>query len=59
MLAFIGGTPISAPIVGAVTNHLGARAGMAICGLVPALAVGGMAVVLSASRAGSRARAAG
>jgi MFS family permease len=57
MLVFIGGTPIGAPIVGAVTNHLGARAGMAICGLVPALAVAGMAVLLSVSRAGRRAPA--
>jgi MFS family permease len=38
MLAFIGGTPIGAPIIGALTNHFGARAGMAICGAVPALA---------------------
>ena len=38
MLAFIGGTPIGAPIIGALTNHLGARTGMAICGVVPALA---------------------
>ena len=38
MLAFIGGTPIGAPVIGALTNHFGARAGMAICGAVPALA---------------------
>jgi MFS family permease len=38
MLAFIGGTPIGAPVIGAITNHFGARAGMAICGAVPALA---------------------
>jgi MFS family permease len=38
MLAFIGGTPIGAPIIGALTNHFGARTGMAICGAVPALA---------------------
>jgi len=38
MLAFIGGTPIGAPVIGALTNHFGARAGMAICGVVPALA---------------------
>ncbi|HEY1640586.1 MAG TPA: MFS transporter [Streptosporangiaceae bacterium] len=55
MLVFIGGTPFGAPIVGAVTNHLGARAGMAICGLVPALAVVAMGVVISASRGGRRA----
>jgi MFS family permease len=38
MLVFIGGTPIGAPVIGALTNHLGARAGMAICGAVPVLA---------------------
>jgi MFS family permease len=38
MLAFIGGTPIGAPVIGALTNHFGARAGMAICGVVPLLA---------------------
>jgi MFS family permease len=38
MLAFIGGTPIGAPVIGALTNHFGARAGMAVCGAVPALA---------------------
>jgi MFS family permease len=38
MLVFIGGTPIGAPVVGALTNQLGARAGMAICGTVPVLA---------------------
>ncbi len=45
MLAFIGGTPIGAPIIGALTNHFGARIGMAICGAVPALA----AVVVAAA----------
>ena len=44
MLAFIGGTPIGAPIIGVLTNHLGARAGMAICGVVPLLAAVVMAV---------------
>ena len=38
MLAFIGGTPIGAPVIGVLTNHFGARVGMAICGAVPALA---------------------
>jgi MFS family permease len=38
MLVFVGGTPIGAPIIGALTNHFGARAGMAVCGIVPALA---------------------
>ena len=44
MLVFVGGTPIGAPIIGALTNHFGARAGMAVCGLVPALAAVAMAV---------------
>ena len=34
----IGGTPVGAPIVGAVTSHYGARAGMLLCGAVPLLA---------------------
>jgi MFS family permease len=32
---FVGGTPIGAPIVGAFTEHVGGRAGMAACGIVP------------------------
>ena len=46
MLAFIGGTPIGAPIVGAITSQFGARAGMAVCGVVPTLA----AVVVAATQ---------
>lgn len=38
LLAFTGGTPLGAPLIGAITEHLGARTGMAVCGLVPALA---------------------
>src|SRR5271163_3588933 len=38
MLVFIGGTPVGAPIVGAVTSQYGARAGMLLCGLVPVMA---------------------
>ncbi|MCW2935178.1 MAG: major facilitator superfamily 1, partial [Actinomycetia bacterium] len=38
MLVFIGGTPIGAPVVGAITSHFGARAGMATCGIVAAVA---------------------
>jgi MFS family permease len=37
MLAFIGGTPLGAPLIGALTSHFGARAGMTVCGAVPAL----------------------
>jgi len=46
MLAFIGGTPLGAPLIGALTSHFGARAGMAVCGVVPVLA----AVVVAAAR---------
>jgi len=38
MLVFVGGTPIGAPIIGAVTSHFGARTGMLVCGVVPVLA---------------------
>ena len=46
MLAFIGGTPIGAPLIGALTSQFGARAGMIVCGVVPALAA---AVVATAA----------
>jgi MFS family permease len=54
MLAFIGGTLIGAPVIGVLTNHFGARAGMAICGVVPSLAAVVMAVAgrRGAERAG-------
>lgn len=38
MLVFIGGTTVGSPLVGAITNHFGARTGMAFCGLVSAVA---------------------
>ena len=38
MLVFVGGTTIGSPIVGVITNHFGARFGMAFCGLVSAAA---------------------
>jgi MFS family permease len=47
MLVFIGGTPIAAPLVGVLTSQFGARAGMAACGVIPALA----AVVMAAAMA--------
>jgi MFS family permease len=52
MLVFIGGTPIGAPIIGAITNHYGARVGMAVCGVIPVLAVLVRAAVMA--RASSR-----
>jgi MFS family permease len=56
MLVFIGGTPIGAPVIGTLTNHLGARAGMAICGAVPALAAVVVAVLVSRGRPGGPGR---
>jgi MFS family permease len=53
MLVFIGGTPIGAPIIGALTNHFGPRVGMAVCGAIPALA----AIVVVAAATNSRGRA--
>jgi MFS family permease len=57
MLVFIGGTPIGAPLVGALTSHYGPRAGMAMCGIIPALAALAAAAALRA-RARRAARAA-
>jgi MFS family permease len=47
MLVFIGGTPIGAPIIGAVTSHFGARTGMLVCGVIPALAAAVTAVAFA------------
>ena len=49
MLVFIGGTPVGAPIIGALTNHFGPRVGMAVCGVVPALAA-----IVAVAAAGNR-----
>ncbi|MEJ3657193.1 MFS transporter [Actinomycetes bacterium KLBMP 9759] len=38
MLAFTGGTPIGAPIIGWITATYGPRIGMTFCGVVPLLA---------------------
>jgi MFS family permease len=47
MLAFVGGTPIGGPVIGWITDAFGARAGMAVCGLVPLLAAVVVAGVLA------------
>jgi MFS family permease len=47
MLVFIGGTPLGAPLIGAVTSHYGARTGMLVCGVIPALAAAVMAVAVA------------
>ena len=50
MLAFIGGTPIGAPLIGALTSQFGARVGMTVCGVVPALAAVVVATALARRR---------
>jgi MFS family permease len=50
VLVFIGGTPIGAPLIGAVCVHFGARAAMFLCGVVPALSA--VPVALSLVRGG-------
>ncbi|MDT7614417.1 MAG: hypothetical protein QOF00_1864, partial [Pseudonocardiales bacterium] len=62
MLAFTGGTPIGGPVIGWITGAWGARVGMAVCGVVPLLAAGAVALLVSRSRSGrtrSRVSAAG
>jgi MFS family permease len=54
MLVFVGGTPFGAPLIGSITSHFGARAGMITCGAVPAVA----AVVTAAALARARRRCA-
>ena len=50
MLGFIGGTPIGAPVIGALTTQFGPRAGMSVCGVIPALA----AILMVAASARAR-----
>jgi MFS family permease len=47
VLVFMGGTPIGGPIVGWITEHVGVRAGMAVCGAVPLAAALTVAAVLA------------
>ncbi len=47
MLVFIGGTPFGAPVIGAITSHFGARTGMFVCGVVPAVAAVIVAAVVA------------
>jgi MFS family permease len=44
LLVLLGGTPFGGPLVGLLTTHVGARSGMLVCGVAPALA----AVVVAA-----------
>ncbi|MGA2529749.1 MAG: MFS transporter [Acidimicrobiales bacterium] len=55
MLVFVGGTPLGAPLVGWVSQELGARWGL-IAGGAISLAAGGVVLGLSAHKAGSRAK---
>ena len=50
MMCFTGGTPIGAPLVGAISDALGARAGVVWSGGISALAALGAAVVVSRRR---------
>lgn len=54
MLVFAGGTPLGAPVIGALTNAFGPRLGMFVCGAAPAVAA---VTVVIAQR--GRTRAAG
>jgi MFS family permease len=56
MLVFAGGTPIGAPIIGALAAHLGARTGMAVCGVIPVLASLVMLAALTTRRRSGRVR---
>jgi MFS family permease len=50
MLSFVGGTPFGAPLIGWITAHAGPRVGMAVCGLVPAMAAVIVTVVIARAR---------
>ena len=50
MICFTGGTPIGAPLVGVISDALGARAGVLWSGGISALAALGAAVVVSRRR---------
>ena len=50
ILVFTGGTPIGGPLVGWITEHFGPRVGMGVCGVVPALACGTVALILLRAR---------
>ena len=49
-LVFLGGTPVGAPLIGAVAEHLGPRIGLLVGGSLSAAAAGGCAVYLLRSR---------
>jgi MFS family permease len=49
MLVFAGGTPLGAPVIGALTNAFGPRIGMLVCGAAPVIAA---VAVVAAKRRG-------
>ena len=56
MLAFTGGTPLGAPLIGWITDTAGPRMGMAVCGAVPLLAAATIAAVLAPAHGSWRRR---
>jgi MFS family permease len=54
MLAFTGGTPLGAPLIGWITSTWGPRVGMAVCGVVPLAAALAVLFVVVHARAGRR-----
>lgn len=50
LLALTGGSPLGAPLVGWITAHAGPRIGMAVCGIVPALAALAVGVLMIVRR---------
>ncbi len=59
ILVFTGGTPFGGPLIGWITSQEGPRVGMLVCGLVPALACGAIALILARARSHAPAAAAG
>ncbi|WP_432483509.1 MFS transporter [Kineococcus esterisolvens] len=58
VLVFMGGTPLGGPLVGWVTEHVGVRTGMALCGLLPLTVALAMAAVLALQPVRARRRGA-
>ncbi|HEY0815687.1 MAG TPA: MFS transporter [Pseudonocardia sp.] len=54
MLAFTGGTPLGAPLIGEITSRWGPRVGMAVCGVVPLAAAAAVLLVVLLGRDDAR-----
>ncbi len=50
ILVSMGGPALGGPIIGLITQHYGARVGLAACGVVPLIAAGCVALVLARVR---------